>query len=597
MPTFHLSQLLPTFALAFSVVSSAFAAEPASSAAARPEFQPAQLQFFRDKVQPILAAKCVKCHGGEEKVESGFFLTSRAAALRGGELGPAVDLANPAESTLLKAVRYEELEMPPSGKISPADIATLEQWVRDGLPWPSELEKEPTPAQQHHKPAGVTEEDRKFWAYQPVVEPRVPEVRNSAWVRTPVDAFILKRLEERGIAPTSTASARSLIRRATYDLTGLPPTPEEVAEFENAYQGAGAEAAYEALLDRLLASPHYGEKWGRHWLDLVRYAESHGYERDSAKPFAWRYRDYVIDSLNRDKPYDVFLREQLAGDELAEVTPDTLTATGYYRLGTWDDEPADRELAKYDILDGIVSTTSSVVLGMSVGCARCHDHKRDPIPQRDYYKLLDCFRDLTDMNRDNLRRIATPAELAAYEQAKAGKERNEAAWLSELAALEAKFATAAPAYGIDVSAVDAGDLSDLTYRLYRDSWKSLPEFDALKAETVGKVPGRRMTLAVATRAEAFGLVFEGKLRVPQDGDYTFTVNMREGFDLLIDGKSVVRRPAAGVHEATVVVPLKAGLRAIRLDFFNEANVPKLQLAWSGPGFAPRLLTDGARRAR
>ncbi|MBL9094961.1 MAG: DUF1553 domain-containing protein, partial [Planctomycetaceae bacterium] len=561
---------------------------------ARPEFRPEQLQFFRDRIQPILAAKCVKCHGEEEKVESNFFLTSRAAVLRGGELGPAVDLANPAESSLLKAVRYDELQMPPNGKIAPSDVAALEQWVRDGLPWPAELEREPSAAQRHHKPTGVTAEDRQFWAYQPVVEPRVPEVQDSAWVRTPVDAFILRKLEERGLAPTSPASARSLIRRATYDLTGLPPTPEDVAAFEESCQGTGSEAAYEALIDRLLASPHYGEKWGRHWLDLVRYAESHGYERDSAKPFAWRYRDYVIESLNRDKPYDQFLREQLAGDLFPEVTPESLTATGYYRLGTWDDEPADRELAKYDILDGIVSTTSSVVLGMSVGCARCHDHKKDPILQRDYYKLLDCFRDLTDMNRENLRRVATPAERAAYDEAKAGKVRNENAWQNELTAIEAKFVAAAPSYGIDIAAVDTGDLSELSYRLYRDSWKSLPEFDTLKAETTGKIPGTRLTLAVASRAEAFGLVLEGKLRVPQDGAYTFIANMREGFDLRIDGKSVLRKPAAGVHEATTTLLLKAGLRTIRIDFFNEANVPKLQLAWSGPGFSRRLLTDNAQ---
>ena len=553
-------------------------------------FRPEQLQFFRDKVHPILAAKCVKCHGGEEKVESEFYLTSRAAVLRGGELGPAVDLAKPEESALLKAVKYEELEMPPNGRISPADVAVLDQWVRQGLPWPADMEKEPT----HHapkKPAGVTDEDRKFWAYQPVVEPRIPEVKNSAWVHNPVDAFVLQKLEARGIAPAPAASARSLIRRATYDLTGLPPTPEEVAAFEKAYQGSGAEAAYEALLDRLLASPHYGEKWGRHWLDLVRYAESHGYERDSAKPFAWRYRDYVINSLNNDKPYDQFLREQLAGDEFANVTPESLTATGYYRLGTWDDEPADRDLAKYEILDGIVSTTSSVVLGMSVGCARCHDHKRDPIPQRDYYKLLDCFRDLTEMNRENLRRIATPEERQAYEAQRLAKERQEATLRHELAALEAKFLAAAPSKGVDASGIDAGDLSELRYRLYRDTWKALPDFDALKAETVGEVPGDRISLAVASRAEAIGLVFEGKLRVPQDGEYTFAANMREGFRLKIDGRTVIDRPQPAAHEVTAKVTLKAGLLPLRLDYFNAAHAPKVQLAWSGPDFPARRLTD------
>ncbi len=226
----------------FVVHHDSSAAEAPTKKPAAVTFRPEQLQFFRDKVHPILAAKCVKCHGGEEKVESEFYLTSRAAVLRGGELGPAVDLDKPEESSLLKAVRYEELEMPPNGRISPADVAVLDQWVRQGLPWPADMEKEPT-HRAPKKPAGVTDEDRKFWAYQPVAEPRVPVVNGTAWVRNPVDAFVLHKLEARSIAPAPAASARSLIRRATYDLTGLPPTPEEVAAFEKAYQGAGAEQA------------------------------------------------------------------------------------------------------------------------------------------------------------------------------------------------------------------------------------------------------------------------------------------------------------------------------------------------------------------
>ena len=171
-----------------------------------------------------------------------------------------------------------------------------------------------------------------------------------------------------------------------------------------------------SLVDRLLDSPHYGEKWGRHWLDLVRYAETNGYERDGAKPFAWRYRDYVINAFNKDKPYDQFLREQLAGDLLPHATPESWIATGYYRLGIWDDEPADPLQARYDVLDGIVATTSQVVLGMSVGCARCHDHKRDPIPQKDYYRLLAFFQDVTNMNNKNTHFIASPDDRAAYEK-------------------------------------------------------------------------------------------------------------------------------------------------------------------------------------
>jgi hypothetical protein len=222
----------------------------------------------------------------------------------------------------------------------------------------------------------------------------------------------------------------------------------------------------------------------------------------------------VINSLNDDKPYDQFLREQLAGDELAEVTPESLTATGYYRLGTWDDEPADRDLAKYEILDGIVSTTSSVVLGMSVGCARCHDHKRDPIPQRDYYKLLDCFRDLTDMNRENLRRIATPEERQAYEARRLADERREAAVFTELSALEQKFLAAAPSHGIAVETVEGG-----TSELVTDSVATLATLPDLipQAETVGEV--RAVFTLVVARRWAW---LSAAPAAPKAGDYEFT---------------------------------------------------------------------------
>ncbi len=192
-----------------------------------------------------------------------------------------------------------------------------------------------------------------------------------------------------------------MIRRLTFDLTGLPPTPGEV----DAFLADRAPGAYERLVDRLLDSPHYGERWARHWLDLVRYGETNGYERDSAKPYAWRYRDYVIDAFNRDKPYDQFLREQIAGDLLEPRSADALIATGFYRLGIWDDEPADRPLARYDVLDGIVSTTGQVVLGMTVNCARCHDHKVDPIPQADYYRLLAFFNDIHDQDARNIQTV------------------------------------------------------------------------------------------------------------------------------------------------------------------------------------------------
>jgi hypothetical protein len=329
-------------------------------------------------------------------------LDSRQAILKGGELGPAVTLDHPEESPLLQAIRYEGPEMPPSGKLPESEIEVLTRWVKEGLVWPQEAGalgawKNRVPASGEPKPSA----DVGAWPYQEVRRLALPPVGNRTWVRNPIDAFLLAKLETAGLEPASPADRIALIRRVTYDLTGLPPTPDEI----DAFVDDKRTDAYEYLVDRLLASPRYGEAWGRHWLDLVRYAETNGYERDSAKPFAWRYRDYVIRSLNQDKAYDRFLQEQLAGDEIDPDSVDAWIATGFYRLGIWDDEPADPPLARYDVLDGIVSTAGQVFLGISINCARCHDHKKDPIPQRDYYRLLAFFSDVTNQDGRNTRRI------------------------------------------------------------------------------------------------------------------------------------------------------------------------------------------------
>ena len=239
-------------------------------------------------------------------------------------------------------------------------------------------------------PAGAqtpAAQGRNLWSFRPVTRPALPVVKRSDWARNPIDAFILARLEADGLAPAPPAGKVALLRRAFYDLTGLPPTPADA----EAYLADDSPHAFRRLVDRLLSSPQYGERWARHWLDLVRFAETNSFERDTVKPFAWRYRDYVIRALNDDKPYDQFIREQLAGDELDDVTADSIIATGFYRLGAWDDEPTDRLQARYDELDDIVTTTSQVFLGLTVNCARCHDHKLDPIPQKDYYRLLAFF--------------------------------------------------------------------------------------------------------------------------------------------------------------------------------------------------------------
>jgi hypothetical protein len=430
---------LLTLMLGATVVAPLFAEEQPPSA--KPEFSRDQIDFFEKQVQPILVGKCLKCHGGEEKVRSEFRVTGRRAIIAGGELGPAIVLDKPEESSFLKAINYAELEMPPSGKLPAEEIAILTKWVKEGLPWTPGKEEEPP---KHEKKAGIiNDEARSWWAYQPIKRPTPPAVKNGKWIANPIDNFILAKIEAAGLTPAPPADPVALVRRLYYDLTGLPPTPADV----DAFVKDPSPAAYENLIDKLLDSKQYGEHWGRHWLDLVRYAETNGYERDNAKPEAWRYRDYVIDALNQDKPYDRFLLEQLAGDELDEVTPDSLIATGYYRLGIWDDEPADRLLAKYDVLDGIVSTTSNVLLGMSAGCARCHDHKKDPFPQRDYYRLMAFFHGIADMNGKNLRKVSLPQEMAQYDRLVREKQERESKLQSQLRGLEQEFAAAWKAKG------------------------------------------------------------------------------------------------------------------------------------------------------
>ena len=325
---------------------------------------------FSRTIQPLFAARCYSCHGPDAE-EGGLQLHNREDALAELESGEFAIVPGEVEaSTLLARVKSqdESERMPPEGEpLTEEEIAALRAWVDAGAEW------------------------EEHWAFVPIERRDPPKVKNEAWVTNGVDAFILAGLEANGLTPAPAADKQTLVRRLYYDVTGLPPTLEQVEVFLTDERPD----AYSRLVDELLASPAYGEKWARHWLDVVRYAETNSFERDAEKPYAWKYRDYVISSLNEDKPYDQFVREQLAGDELAEVTAESITATGFYRLGTWDDEPADELQSKYDDLDNIVSTTGQGFLGLTVGCARCHDHKIDPFPQTNYYRLLAFFADVT----------------------------------------------------------------------------------------------------------------------------------------------------------------------------------------------------------
>lgn len=367
---------LPLLSLTAAFLSPVASAADADSAA-----------FYKEKVLPILEASCFECHGPKSELKGGLFLGNREGFLEGGESGPAIDPDALGESIFLDAINYESYEMPPKRKLPDNQIAILTEWVKAGASIPSDAEFDRPEAHKRNPATLVTDETKNYWAFRPVENSPVPDVNNASSVSNPIDNFILQKLEAANLSPASAASKQKLIRRATYDLTGLPPSIADIDAFVN----DKSDRAFEKVIDRLLESPQYGERWGRHWLDLVRYAESNSYERDDSKPFAWRYRDYVINSFNADKPYTQFIKEQLAGDEFEPRTPDSIVATGYYRLGIWDDEPVSQQQALYDDLDDILLTTSQVFLGLTMNCARCHDHKIDPIPQKDYYSFLAFF--------------------------------------------------------------------------------------------------------------------------------------------------------------------------------------------------------------
>jgi mono/diheme cytochrome c family protein len=373
----------------------------------------AKVEFFDQKVYAILKDNCFKCHGGEKKLKGQFRLTSREGLLAGGEIGPAINLKEPQKSLLLDMLSYRDgdHEMPPKAKLPQAQIDILTQWVKLGAPFNPKLEIAGNDVPDKLPNTQINARTKAYWAYQKIQHPPTPKVANDDWGRSAIDAFVFDRLARNKLTPNGPADRRQLIRRAYYDLIGLPPSPEEVA----AFMKDNSPNAFGKVIDRLLAMPQYGEKWGRHWLDLVRFAETNGYERDSKKDLIWKYRDYVIRAFNEDKPYDRFIMEQIAGDEMPDKTGDSITATGFYRLGIWDDEPADRPLARYDYLDDILRTASETFLGMTVGCARCHDHKIDPIPQKDYYSLLSFFSDISPHGKGKTNHVPTTGAKAKAE--------------------------------------------------------------------------------------------------------------------------------------------------------------------------------------
>jgi len=411
-------------------------APPANSAGAR---------FFETSIRPLLAAKCYGCHG-PQKQSSGLRLDSRAALLQGGGSGPAVTPGHPEKSLLIAVVHPTTGRMPPTGKLTAGEVAALTQWVKQGAPWG--VEQGPAAgsktASAFRNPKSA--EARAWWAFQPVRRPPLPPAPAGGWGRNPIDRFVYQKLKKEGLAPAPEASPATLIRRVTFDLAGLPPTPEEVEAFVRECRH-DASGAYERLVDRLLASPRYGERWARQWLDLVRYADSDGYRADEYRPHAWRYRDYVIQSFNQDKPYDRFVQEQLAGDELFPNEPQALIATGYLRHWIYEWNQRDVRGQWTTILNDVTDTTADVFLGMGIQCARCHDHKFDPILQKDYYRLQAFFAPM--LPRDDLI-AATPQQVAEHRASMAAWEAKTAEIRRGIEEIEGRYRPAAARGAIQI---------------------------------------------------------------------------------------------------------------------------------------------------
>jgi hypothetical protein len=365
----------------------------------------AQPSFFETKVQPVLRANCIACHS-EKNINSGLSLETRESILRGGNRGPVVQSGAPESSLLIEAVKHTgSVKMPPGRKLKDEQIAILEEWVKQGLPMPAALQKAKRPGADH-------------WAFQYPKRAPLPVVQNKSWTRNPIDYFILEKIEKANLKPSPEASRAVLLRRVSLDLTGLPPSPQELAEF----LADQSPDAYEKAVDRLLASPHYGERQARHWLDIARYADSDGYTIDAPREM-WRYRDWVINALNRDQPFDQFVIEQFAGDMLPNPTTEQLIATGFHRNTPSNYEGGiDFEQYRVEAVADRVNTTGSALMGLTLGCARCHDHKYDPITQREYYQMfaflnnvdeIDKEADRKDFNRPFLP-LGTEEELKRY---------------------------------------------------------------------------------------------------------------------------------------------------------------------------------------
>ena len=402
----------------------------ADTPAAHPKSE--DFDFFEKKIRPVLVDQCYKCHSAQsEKLKGALRVDTREGLLKGGKTGPAAVPGDLEKSLLIRAIRYtdDEMLMPPKSRLPVDVVKDFEAWVKMGLPDPRNQTTPVLPPE----PAYNYVEARKFWSFQPPKEPRVPDVKNTQWPATPIDRFILAKQEEKSITPVQDADKRALLRRATFDLTGLPPSPDEMETFLK----DESPAAFEKVIDRLLASPQYGEQWGRHWLDVIRFADTSGCNSDFPIPPMYRFRNYVIDSFNQDKPFDQFVREQIAGDLMPAVTNaehyQKTVATGYLAISRRFGSGAE---AFHLTIEDTIDTTGKAMLGLSLGCARCHDHKFDPVPNNDYYALYGIFKSTRYAfpGTENFPHAKDFVPLAPFEEAEAFRKSE-----SESGALDTKI--------------------------------------------------------------------------------------------------------------------------------------------------------------
>ena len=358
--------------------------------------------YFEKHVRPLLVDHCYECHSESEKIKGGLRLDSRQGWISGGDSGKAIEPGKPEKSLLLEAIAYSnpDLEMPPRGKLPPSKIAHIEHWIRMGAADPRDGD-----VSESADEAIDLDEGRQFWSFRPISLPPAPKNTDEGWAFNLIDRFVMAELEENSMAPTQDASEAELLRRVSFDLTGLPPSPDLIRNF----QKDASEQHYQSIIDQMLASQSFGEKWGRHWLDLARYADSTGGGRSSVLSNAWRYRNYVIDAYNQDKPFDLFISEQISGDLMTwssrEQRNNQLVATAYLAIGPKNLDLQDKELLRMNTVDEQIDTMGRSLLGMTISCARCHDHKFDPIPTEDYYALAGIFRSTRTLIRDNVSKL------------------------------------------------------------------------------------------------------------------------------------------------------------------------------------------------